>query len=210
MASDMSTSYDEDYFIRGVESEKSLYSHYRWMPEETIPFAHRLIDALAIPHGASVLDFGCARGYLVRALCLLGIRATGVDISTWAIVNCDGAVKNLVTFGGAEALKRNYDIIIAKDVLEHIEEADLGKTLEQLREHGSRLFVIVPLGENGKYVIPSHERDVTHRIRRPLDWWEDQFNQTEWVVQRAEHSMFGFKEGWLKRWPEGHGFIIAE
>ena len=31
--------FDEDYYERGAETGKSLYSHYRWMPELTIPMS---------------------------------------------------------------------------------------------------------------------------------------------------------------------------
>ena len=34
--------FNEDYYERGAETGKSLYSHYRWMPELTIPMAHHL------------------------------------------------------------------------------------------------------------------------------------------------------------------------
>ena len=34
--------FNEDYYERGAETGKSLYSHYRWMPELTIPMAHHI------------------------------------------------------------------------------------------------------------------------------------------------------------------------
>ena len=38
--------FDEDYYERGAETGKSLYSHYRWMPELTIPMCHHIAKYL--------------------------------------------------------------------------------------------------------------------------------------------------------------------
>ena len=40
--------FDEDYYERGAETGKSLYSHYRWMPELTIPMCHHIAKYLEL------------------------------------------------------------------------------------------------------------------------------------------------------------------
>ncbi len=79
--------YDADYYERGVESGKSCYSNYRWLPELTIPMAMVLIDTLGIRPGAGqrVLDFGCAKGFVTKALRMLRRDAWGIDISRYAL-----------------------------------------------------------------------------------------------------------------------------
>ena len=79
--------YDADYFERGLESGKSCYQNYRWVPELTIPMTMTIIDYLKIPRGAKILDYGCAKGYLVRSMELLGRPAWGLDTSPYAIEN---------------------------------------------------------------------------------------------------------------------------
>ena len=81
----MTHKYDEDYFERGVETGKSLYSNYRWIPELTIPICAELIMQLKIGPEDTILDFGCAKGFIVKALRLLHREAYGVDISEYAI-----------------------------------------------------------------------------------------------------------------------------
>lgn len=210
----LSRIYDEDYFVRGVETGKSLYSHYRWMPELTMPFAHRLIRDLNLSPHDKVLDFGCARGFLVRALRLLDITAVGVDISEWAIEHAHPDVKEYVQqiwSVGDIARDVNYALIVAKDVLEHIDERHVAVALMALREAGSGLFAVVPLaGDNGTYVIPSLERDIGHRVRRPLEWWEECFAEAGWDVQWARHSFGKMKENWDVKYPKGYGFIYAQ
>lgn len=69
--------YDREYFEYGVETGKSNYQNYRWIPELTIPMAMTIIDLLGIKPNESVLDYGCAKGYLVKALRMLHRNAWG-------------------------------------------------------------------------------------------------------------------------------------
>ena len=84
--------FNEDYYERGAETGKSLYSHYRWMPELTIPMAHHIAKYMDLHESEKVLDFGCAKGFTVKALRLLGYKAFGVDVSQYAFDEMDAKV----------------------------------------------------------------------------------------------------------------------
>jgi hypothetical protein len=80
--------------------------------------------------------------------------------------------------------------------------------LVELSRVGRRIFAVIPLGDGGKYVIPSHELDVTHVIRRPYLWWRQVFNDAGWSV----HSLLPpswVKKSWTDKWPDGFGFIVG-
>jgi len=77
--------FNEDYYERGAETGKSLYSHYRWMPELTIPMAHHIVMYTKLLPKEKILDFGCAKGFTVKALRLMGYKSFGVDVSEYAI-----------------------------------------------------------------------------------------------------------------------------
>ena len=85
----MQNEFDENYYENGVITGKSCYVNYRWMPELTIKMAHSIIKYLNLNSNVKVLDYGCAKGFLVRALRLLDIDAYGCDISEYAINNAD-------------------------------------------------------------------------------------------------------------------------
>ena len=112
--------YDEDYFERGVELGISGYSNYRWIPELTIPMCARIVEYLTISDEDIILDYGCAKGYLVKAFRLLHKRCFGYDASEYALSQVDADTKQYIS----DDLKilGNFDIVIAKDVLEHIDE----------------------------------------------------------------------------------------
>ena len=82
----MNELYDENYFERGLQLGISGYTSYSWMPELTLKMAKFLIEDLDLI-GKNVLDFGCAKGYLVKALRIYGISAYGYDASNMHITS---------------------------------------------------------------------------------------------------------------------------
>lgn len=202
----MSDAYDEDYFMRGKESGKSLYHDYRWLPDLTIPMVKRMIDHLGIRKDQTILDFGCARGYTVKAFRQLGYLAFGVDSSKWAIENCDPEVKEYVWEG---SITERIDWVIAKDVLEHVKPVQ--STIKQLMQCARiGVFAVVPLeGPRGKYVVPDYELDITHIHRKQLKWWAAYFMDVGWSVT-ASYRVRGIKDNYYQPdWVKGNGFITA-
>lgn len=209
----MSNPYNEDYFLRGQELGISGYTNYHWMPDLTIPMAQAIVDHCGIVKGSRVLDFGCARGYLVKAMLGLGFDAYGVDLSEWALENCDPEVKGRVT--KIEGLAHRYmmtpfDWIVAKDVLEHVEYVE--RMILALMDAATvGVFAVVPLSplDKNRYVIPSYEEDITHIQRWSLPTWVRMFIHPGWSVQ-ASYRLKGVKDNYYKKgWECGNGFIIA-
>lgn len=204
--------YDADYFLRGQESGKSLYTDYRWLPDLTVPMAKAIALHLKMQRGETVLDFGCARGYLVKALAGIGYRADGYDPSQWVIDHCDPEVADMVS---SSLDPRRRDWVIAKDVLEHVEHDALHKTIKHLAGIARKgLFIVVPLShvEGEPYVVPEYEKDVTHIIRMPLMGWVREIYRTlgerRWDVT-ATYRVEGVKDNYYTNYPEGNGFITV-
>lgn len=200
--------YDADYYERGVELGISGYTSYRWMPEMTIPLAHEIVTQLGIEKHERIMDFGCAKGYLVKALRLLHHDAMGLDISEYALSQAPEDVKPyLKKFNGS--IWDTVDWIIAKDVLEHVSYEELPALLYNMRGATNHLFIVVPLGDGKKYVIPEYEKDTTHVIREGLDWWREQLQRARFELKLASTYMPNIKENWA-RYEGGNGFFIAE
>lgn len=201
----MKNLYDEEYFERGIESKKSCYTNYRWIPELTIPLAFSMIEYLNISPEEKILDFGCAKGYLVKAFRLLHRQAFGYDISDYAKESAPYEVKKFFVAN----VNGDYDWVISKDVFEHVPYEEIDETLEKLSHATRKMFCIIPLGENGKYVIPAYEMDVTHMIREDLNWWCEKFSANGFVVKNATYNVPHIKENWSK-WERGNGFFTLE
>lgn len=206
--------YDADYFLHGKETGKSLYENYRWMPELTIPMVEAITQHLGMRHllvrsRCRILDFGCARGYIVKALRQLRYEAYGVDISPWAIANADEEVREYVGLdvGHWKLEHKSYNWVIAKDVLEHIPQ--VADTINNLMDAASvGVFAVVPLGygEDG-YIVPEYDLDVTHIHRMTLQTWAGLFMRPGWSVD-ARYRVPGVKDNYAQ-YPTGNGFITA-
>lgn len=202
--------YDEDYFMRGKMVGKSLYSDYRWLPELTIPMSAVIATHCGFLRTDKILDFGCSRGYLVKALNLCGYNAWGMDVSEWAIANCDPEVSGRVR---TDWPLLEPDWIVSKDVLEHIPLGELVKTIEKFaRVTKKGIFVVVPLSENERYyVVPDYEEDVTHVQRMSLAQWVSMFHNVmpgaSWEIS-SRYRIVGIKDNYCG-WERGNGFITC-
>jgi len=212
----LSELYNRDYFEQGIQKNISLYENYRWLPEYTLPFAFRIIEELDLKKDDTILDYGCGKGYLVKALRLLYRRAWGTDISSYAISNAPDDVKPYVYCVDYISLfgDKKYNWIIAKDVLEHISYENIDKVLDNFVYTGENLFAIIPLGDGNKYVLKKNERDVTHYIRESLQWWKNKFMEVGYSIKKATYNVAGMKqmdqvdkEG---QQTYGNGFFIME
>lgn len=205
--------YDEDYFECGIESGKSLYTNYRWIPELTIPLAHVIIEELGISRTDNVLDFGCAKGFLVKAFRLLYVNAYGCDTSRYAIGESPEDVRDRVilvkldcSVPKSPASDGVWDWVIAKDVLEHFDEVDLPIIVTELSKSCRQLFAIIPLGHEGKFNVPAYDRDVTHKTRESLTRWADLFAANGFNVLWSRYKVDHIKQNWSK-WEDGNGFF---
>lgn len=211
------TVYDEEYFLRGRESGKSLYDNYRWLPDLTIPMVKAIVRHCDIRDHHSVLDFGAARGYIVKAFRQLGYDCYGIDASEWAVQNCDPEIA--VAMKCTSVLPPDMHWILAKDVLEHV--ANVQEVVSEMLDKARvGIFAVVPLSaiDGGPYIVPDYELDVTHVHRLTLATWTRMFIRHGWSVECA-YRVRGVKDnyhGWLawvrddfEKWRQGNGFIVA-
>ncbi len=194
----MENMFNEDYYERGPEKGVSCYVNYQWLPHKTIPAVMTYVDYLGIKPGQSILDFGCAKGYYVKALRLLHRDAWGCDISSYAISSSDDETKPFLKVSSLEnpvPFDRHFDFIVSKDVLEHMEVSAVDYLLNRFLEiNPKRLFVIVPLALNNKYIIPEDELDITHKIRFSKNEWVDFFESCGWNLVESKDKLPGIKD----------------
>lgn len=204
----MKNLYDEAYYENGEETGKSCYTNYRWLPKLTLEMVKNICLHVNIKKNDKILDFGCAKGFCVQAFSLLGYNASGCDVSEYAIQNCHPEVKDKVSIFTGN-FQEEYDVIIAKDVLEHVPYEELNELLSRFKVNTKKLFVIVPLGDGEKYYVPEYELDVTHIIREDKDWWEKAFIKNGFKIIESKFLMKGIKDNWA-HCINGNGFFILE
>lgn len=96
----ISREYGEMYFDGPREYGYGGYRYDgRWQQ-----VAKDIVEHFKLRQGDRVLDIGCAKGFLVKDLLAIGIDAYGVDISSYALMNCEPEVIGRLHLGSADSL----------------------------------------------------------------------------------------------------------
>ncbi len=210
--------HDEEYFERGLLTGKSCYRNYHWIPELTIGMAYFMIKDLPIKENSKILDFGCAKGFLVKAFRILGFEAYGADISKYAISKVPKDIEKyckLIKSGCRmnDLFNIKFDWIIVKDVFEHIHEEHLPDILKELSLITKKMFFVIPLGKDdisGNFVIPAYDKDVSHYTAKTDKWWRKLFQKNNLLIERVSFSFRHCKENWRSVDPKGNAFYILK
>ncbi len=117
----------------------------------------------------TVLDAGCAMGFLVEALRHRGIEAFGLDISEYAIGQVHPDIRQYCSVGTVTTpLQDRYDLIVCIEVLEHLSAWDAERAIENFsRQTDDVLFSSTPLDF----------KETTHVHVRPPEYWAERFAQ---------------------------------
>ena len=93
-------------------------------------------------HPSSVLDAGCAMGFLVEALRKRGVDAKGIDVSEYAISKVHESVAEHCSVGSlSEPLGGRYDLVTCIEVLEHIPAEQADAAIANLCAASDRLLI---------------------------------------------------------------------
>ena len=189
--------FDADYFERGRTSGKGWYQNHKWMPQRSFKEALAIIDHFKLDNKSYVLDIGCAKGFLVRALRELEIKADGCDISKYALSFApEGCWLSDTEEEWHKHLFKGYTHAFLKDVLEHNTPEQLDNTLSSIALVVPILMAIVPLGDCGKYRIPEYHCDISHILIQNEEWWCDKFKENNWIVKDKTYHIPGLKDNW--------------
>jgi SAM-dependent methyltransferase len=99
-------------------------------------FAAEARAIAAIPGVRTVLDVGCAKGFLVKALRDAGIDARGVDLSEYAVGAADSSIRGFLRVMSAQDLSawERYDLVHLSGVLVYLSVSDIRSALRRFHE----------------------------------------------------------------------------
>jgi GT2 family glycosyltransferase/2-polyprenyl-3-methyl-5-hydroxy-6-metoxy-1,4-benzoquinol methylase len=173
------------------------YTEFDDVPGST----HNLVVEL-VPSGATVLEFGCATGYMSAVLRQrLGCRVTGIEIDA-AAAELARAEAERVIVGDAEQLDyerelrdQRFDVVLFADVLEH------------LRDPASVLRRVRPLLTAGGTIVASIPNVAHGSVRMALLGGEFRYNAKGLLDDT--HLRFFTRESVLELF-EDAGYVITE
>jgi 2-polyprenyl-3-methyl-5-hydroxy-6-metoxy-1,4-benzoquinol methylase len=121
----------------------------------------------------TLLDAGCAKGFLVSALRERGVDAKGFDLSEVAIESAPAAARGHVRVGSlTEEIPGRYDLVTCIEVIEHLDPADAARAVANLSAASDRVLLSS---------TPADRDEPTHVNIQPPERWSQLF---------AAHGMF--------------------
>jgi SAM-dependent methyltransferase len=100
-----------------------------------IPVAKDIVKHFNLKKNNKVLDIGCGKGFLVKDLLNLGIDAYGIDVSQYALENCEKEVVGRLKIGSAEKLPfpdNSFDAVISINTIHNLSKSECLKAVQEI------------------------------------------------------------------------------
>ncbi|ABS77177.1 methyltransferase [Coxiella burnetii] len=158
------------------------YGGYRY-DGRWVPVAKDMVDHFGLKAGDRVLDIGCAKGFLVKDFMKAcpGLEAYGIDISEYALMNCEPEVVGRLHLGNADHLPfpdNSFDVVISLNTVHNLPRERVIIALREIqRVSGGKAYIQVD-----SYHTPEQK-----------SLFED------WVLTAEFHD---YPEGWIKVFEE--------
>jgi len=145
--------------------------------------AQDLINEYKLGPGMRVLDVGCAKGFLVKDLMIEceGLEVFGVDISEYALANCEREVIGRLHLGSADHLifpDKSFDFVISINTIHNLEREKARSALQEIQR----------VGKIDSYIVVDSYKTA-----------EQKENFQNWVLTAKFHD---FPDGWLQLFKE--------
>jgi len=197
---ELAKQFDRDYFIwNGKGEAKGYRGHYADFPENL-----KFLEHIKSLKPESVLDVGCAYGFLVKRLNDSDIPSKGIEISPFCIAM---RATDDVQLGDVLELPFSdnaFDLVISVELLEHIPEKYVDKALEEMARVSKRGVHWIAYKEVDDLF---QTKDITHINIKPYQWWVDKvkeicgsthkvvYKETDWYPKPTPIPQGGKKRG---------------
>ena len=139
----------------------------------------------------TVLDAGCAMGFLVEALRDRGVEAFGIDISEYAISQVRSDIKAYCRQGSVtDPLPERYDLVASIEVLEHLPAEDAMDAVANLCSATSDILFSS---------TPGDHQEITHVNVQPPEWWTEVFAR-QGFFRDVEYDPSTYLSPWAVRY----------
>ncbi len=146
--------------------------------------AEDIVKYYGLQPGASILDVGCGKGFLLYEFTqvLAGAQVAGIDISRYAIDNAKEEVKPFLQVGNAAKLPFNdhsFDFVVSINTLHNLYIYDLWQALQEIERvaRGPKYVTIEAYRDEREKVNLMYWQLTCRAFHTPAEWdW--MFNQT--------------------------------
>ncbi len=159
------------------------YGGYRY-DGRWIPIARRMVDFYGLKPGDSILDVGCAKGFLLHDFLqtIPGLQVAGVDVSVYAIEHAMDSVKPFLRAASADRLPfadGSFDLVVSINTIHNLELARCRQAVREIERVSRR-----------------------HKYIQVDSWWNEEQHQNLERWQLTALTYFD-PAGWKRLFAEG-------
>ncbi|MBL6989662.1 MAG: class I SAM-dependent methyltransferase [Bacteriovoracaceae bacterium] len=162
---------------------KNGYGGFNYLPRFWQPVIPTFKEHFALTNESSLLDVGCAKGFMLYDLKqeFPEMTVAGLDVSEYAITNAKEEVKDFLRVGNARALPyedNSFDVVIAITTLHNLDFDDCGRSLAEVeRVSRGKSFITVDAYHNDEEKKRMEAWNLTAKTVLHVDEWRELFDK---------------------------------
>jgi SAM-dependent methyltransferase len=153
------------------------YGGFKYMPKFWKPVIPTFKDYWHLTGESSLLDVGCAKGFMLHDLSesIPGITVKGIDISQYAIDHAMVDIKPHVQVANANQLPfadKTFDVVVSINTVHNLDRVDCGKALQEIeRVSRGKSFITVDAYRNAEEKERMFGWNLTAKTIMSVDEW---------------------------------------
>jgi len=175
----MAKRFDKEFFDGDRKSGYGGYKYDgRWKS-----VVRRMKDYYKLPYNASILDIGCAKGFMLHDFKALmpDCVIAGIDVSRYAIDNAMPSVRDFLKVASAEKLPysdKSFDLVISINSIHNLPVGGLKEALREIqRVCRGHSYITVDAWRNEKERENLYKWVLTAETMMHVDDWKILFNE---------------------------------
>ena len=144
--------------------------------------AKKIIDYYSLDKNSKILDVGCAKGFLVNELNLLGRDAYGIDISQYALSKYEGEFKKKIFKCNSKKINfpdNYFDLVISFNTIHNLVYDECKLSIKEIiRTSNNHKFIQVDAYENNEEKEEFLKWVLTAQTHGTPKFWLEMFKET--------------------------------
>lgn len=159
------------------------YGGFKYFPRFWQPVVPTFKEHFNLKTGDSLLDVGCAKGFMLHDFSELipGLIVKGIDVSSYAIEHAIEDMKPHVKVADARSLPypdKSFDIVISINTIHNLEKEDCAKALKEIERVSKRgSFITVDAYQNDEEKNRMYAWNLTAKTIMHVDEWKSFFKE---------------------------------
>jgi SAM-dependent methyltransferase len=157
------------------------YGGFNYMPRFWQPVIPAFRKHFGLDANSSVLDVGCAKGFMLHDMAELipGITVRGVDVSSYAIDHAIEDMKPFVSVADAKKLPfpdKSFDVVISINTVHNLDREECGQSLREIQRVARKgAFITVDAYHDEEERKRMYDWNLTGRTIMHVDEWRQFF-----------------------------------